>query len=57
MTWLMKILQIYLEEKKADKIFHDKAYNISKNSKYDGYKQWFGTSLLKDHFLLQKICL
>ena len=45
MTWLMKILQIYLEEKKADKIFHDKAYNISKNSKYDGYQHGLASTV------------
>ena len=37
MTWLMEILQIWLEEQ-FDKILHDIVFDIAKNPKYDGYE-------------------
>ena len=38
MTLLIDILKISLEEV-SDKIWHDKAFNIAKNTKYDGYQR------------------
>ena len=35
MTWLMDVLKIELEEQ----LLHDKAFNIAKNPKYDGYQR------------------
>ena len=37
MIWLMEILKIYLEDKIKDKVLCDKAFNVAKNVKYDGY--------------------
>ena len=42
MTWLMEILNIQIEVKAilaSDKILCDKAFNIAKNPKYDGYQR------------------
>ena len=36
MTWLMEILKTWLEEQLLIKYCIDKAFNIAKNSKYDG---------------------
>ena len=38
MTWLMEILNKDLTRRTAsDKVLRDKAFNIAKNPKYDGY--------------------
>ena len=39
MIWLMEILRIYLQKTAADKVLRDKAFNIAKNLKYDGYQR------------------
>ena len=33
MTWLVKILRIYLERTTVDKVLYEKAFNIAKNQK------------------------
>ena len=35
----MEILRIYLQKTAADKVLRDKAFNIAKNLKYDGYQR------------------
>ena len=35
MIWFMVTLKIYLQA--ADKVLRDEAFNIAKNSRYDGY--------------------
>ena len=44
MTWLMEISNIYLKEKLLIK-YYDKAFDIAKNPKYDGYKQGFTSNI------------
>ena len=39
MIWLMEILRVYLQKTAADKVLSDKAFNIAKNLKYDGYQR------------------
>ena len=39
MTWLMEILRIYPEEQLHKKVLRDKAFNITKNPKYDRYQR------------------
>ena len=39
MIWLMEILnKDLISRTDPDKVFHDKAFNIAKNPKYDGYQ-------------------
>ena len=47
MTWLTKILRIY-PETAAEKVLRDKAFNIAKNLKYDGYQ--CGLALMINEF-------
>ena len=39
MTWLMGVLKIQLEEQLFIKILRGKAFNITKNLKYNGYQR------------------
>ena len=40
MIWLMGILKIFFKKRTAsDKVLRDKAFNIAKNPKYDGYQR------------------
>ena len=39
MIWLMWILKILKGRTVSDKILRDKAFNIAKNIKYDGYQR------------------
>ena len=39
MIWPMEILNIKKKRTLSDKILKDKAYNIAKNPKYDGYQR------------------
>ena len=39
MIWLMEILKIYQKRAASDKVWKDKAFNISKNPKYDKYQK------------------
>ena len=39
MTWLMEILMTYLEDLLADKVLRNKAFNIARNPKCDGYQR------------------
>ena len=49
MTWLMDVLKIELEEQ----LLHDKAFNIAKNPKYDGYQR--GLFSMVYNFLIKKL--
>ena len=44
MTWFMEILRTYLA---SDKILLDKAFNIAKNPKYDGYQRGLASMVSK----------
>ena len=39
MIWLMGILNILKRRTFSDKVLRDKAFNIAKNPKYDGYQR------------------
>ena len=39
MIWNMEILKIKKTRTTSDKILRDKAFNIDKNPKYDGYQR------------------
>ena len=43
MTWFMDVLKIELEEQ----LLHDKAFNIAKNPKYDGYQRGLASMVYK----------
>ena len=49
MTWPMDVLKIELEEQ----LLHDKAFNIAKNPKYDGYQR--GLFSMVYNFLIKKL--
>ena len=49
MTWFMDVLKIELEEQ----LLHDKAFNIAKNPKYDGYQR--GLFSMVYNFLIKKL--
>ena len=46
MIWLMEILKIQQEEP-SDKVLRDKAFNIAKNPKYDGYERGLASMVYK----------
>ena len=46
MTWLLQILKIQRKER-SDKILRDKAFNIAKNLKYDGYQRGLASIVYK----------
>ena len=46
MIWLMEILKI-LKKAASDKILRDKAFNIAKNPKYDGYQRGLASMVYK----------
>ena len=46
MTWHMEILIIF-PESASHKVFRDKAFNIVKNPKYDGYQRGFASVVYK----------
>ena len=39
MTWLMEICKDLTKRTAADKVIRDKAFNIAKDLKYDGYQR------------------
>ena len=39
--------------KAADKVLHDKAFNVAEKSKYDGYQRGLGSMVYK--FLIKKL--
>ena len=48
MIWLMEVLKIQTEQlAAADKVLRDKASNIAKNLKYDGYQRGLGLMVHK----------
>ena len=47
MIWLMEILRIFLEEQLPDKVLFDKAFDIAKNLKYDGYQRGLASRVYK----------
>ena len=51
MTWLMDILRICLGRTTSDKVLRDKAFNITKTSKYDGYQR--DPALMFTNFLIK----
>ena len=54
MTWLMEILNKDLTRRTAsDKVLRDKAFNIAKNPKYDGYQR--GRASLVYNFLIKRL--
>ena len=55
MTWLMEILNKDLTRRTAsDKVLRDKAFNIAKNPKYDGYQR--GRASLVYNFSYRYTC-
>ena len=47
MTWLMEIVKIQQERTASDKVLRDKAFNIAKNPKYDGYQRGLASVVYK----------
>ena len=45
MTWLMEILKD-LTRRASDKMLPDKAFNIAKNPKYDGYQRYLASMVV-----------
>ena len=45
--WLMEILKIQQEEQLLIKFLRDKAFNIAKNPKYDGYQRGLASMVYK----------
>ena len=43
MTWLMEDLKDLTRRTTSNKILRDKAFNIAKNPKYDGYQRRLAT--------------
>ena len=39
MIWFMEIFNIQQKEQASDKVLRDKAFNITKNPKYDRYQR------------------
>ena len=48
MSWLMEILKIQQKKKtNSDKVLRNKAFNVAKNPKYDGYQSGFASMVQK----------
>ena len=47
MTWHMEILKIQNKRTASDKILRDKAFNIAKNPKCDGYQRGLASMVYK----------
>ena len=47
MIWLMGILNILKRRTFSDKVLRDKAFNIAKNPKYDGYQRGLASMVYK----------
>ena len=47
MIWNMEILKIKKTRTTSDKILRDKAFNIDKNPKYDGYQRGLSSMVYK----------
>ena len=47
MTWLMEILKVWPRRTVADRVLHDKEFNITKNPSYDGYEHRLASMVYK----------
>ena len=47
MIWLMEILNIQQKKTASDEFLIDKAFNIAKNPKYDGYQRGLASMVYK----------
>ena len=47
MIRLIEILKIYQKKTASDKVLREKAFNIAKNAKYDGYQRGLASMVYK----------